>query len=358
MKIMAVNSSPRAGGQSKTGLMLNHLVQGMRAAGGEAEVFHLREKKVKNCLGCFTCWTKTPGRCVIKDDMTSELFPKFLESDLLVLATPLYHYGLNAAIKAFVERTLPALEPFFAKRAGRTVHPLRSKHPAVAVLSVAGFPEIPVFDQLSSHVNYLYQEGLVAEIYRPAAESMVTSMYRDAAEDIFKATEQAGRELVESMKVSPETMARITQPLGDSQSIAEIANLFWKTCIAEGVTPKEFDQKGMIPRPDSLETFMTIMSMGFNPQAAAGTRASVQFSFSGEVQGSCCFIIQDGSIEAASGDAEKPDLTIQTPFEVWMDIMTGKAGGQQMFMEQKYRAEGDLSLLLRMNELFGQSPDH
>lgn len=358
MKIMAVNSSPRASGQSKTELMLNYLVQGMRAAGGEAEVFHLREKKVKNCLGCFTCWTKTPGQCVIKDDMTSELFPKFLESDLLVLATPLYHYGLNAAIKTFVERTLPVLEPFFAKRAGRTVHPLRAKHPAVVVLSVAGFPEISVFDQLSSHMNYLYQQGLLAEIYRPAAESMASPMYKDTAKDILKATEQAGRELVESMKVSPETMARITQPLDDSQSIAKIANLFWKTCIADGVTPKEFEKKGMIPRPDSLETFMTIMSTGFNPQAAAETKASLQFSFSGQVEGSCCFIIQNGSIEVETGDGENPDLVIETPFEVWMDIMTGKADGQQMFMEQKYRAEGDLSLLLRMSELFGQSAGH
>jgi predicted lipid carrier protein YhbT len=37
-----------------------------------------------------------------------------------------------------------------------------------------------------------------------------------------------------------------------------------------------------------------------------------------------------------------------------MDIMTGKADGQQMFMEQKYTVDGDLNLLLRMNELFGK----
>ena len=55
------------------------------------------------------------------------------------------------------------------------------------------------------------------------------------------------------------------------------------------------------------------------------------------------------------GTAEKPDLTIETPFEVWMDIMTGKADGQQMFMEQKYRVNGDLSLLMRMNQFFGKS---
>lgn len=76
MKIIAINSSPRSGGQSKTELLLNHLVEGMRDAGAEVDIVNLREKKIKNCLGCFTCWTKTPGRCIQKDDMTTEIYPK------------------------------------------------------------------------------------------------------------------------------------------------------------------------------------------------------------------------------------------------------------------------------------------
>ena len=70
MKVLALNSSPRGGGQSKTEMMLTPLVEGMRDAGAEVEVANLREKKIKNCIGCFTCWTKTPGECVHKDDIT------------------------------------------------------------------------------------------------------------------------------------------------------------------------------------------------------------------------------------------------------------------------------------------------
>jgi multimeric flavodoxin WrbA len=58
------------GGQSKTEMMLNYLIEGMRDAGAEFEIVNLREKKVKNCIGCFTCWSKTPGECIHKDDMT------------------------------------------------------------------------------------------------------------------------------------------------------------------------------------------------------------------------------------------------------------------------------------------------
>ena len=57
--MLAINSSPRGDRQSKTALMLNHLVQGMRDAGAEVDVVNLRTKKIQNCIGCFTCWTKT-----------------------------------------------------------------------------------------------------------------------------------------------------------------------------------------------------------------------------------------------------------------------------------------------------------
>jgi multimeric flavodoxin WrbA len=357
MNVLAINSSPRGEGQSKTELMLNHLVNGMREAGAEVEVVELRKKKVNNCIGCFTCWTKTPGVCIHKDDMTNELYPKWLESDLVVYATPLYHFTVNATMKAFIERTLPVLQPFLNERDGRTSHPLRIEPPRAVFLSVAGFPERGVFDQLSSWVNFIFggNSMLVAEIYRASAESMTVSAFKDKTKDILDATTQAGREIVESMKISPAIMERITQDIiDDKEAFAKIANLMWKTCIAEGVTPVEFGEKGLTPRPDSIETFMLIMPMGFNAEAAGDTKATLEFNFTGETEGSCYFKIENGEIKAEMGEADNPDLAIEAPFEVWMDIMTGKADGQQMFMKQKYTVKGDLSLLLKMNTLFGR----
>ena len=53
-------------------------------------------------------------------------------------------------------------------------------------------------------------------------------------------------------------------------------------------------------------------------------------------------------------EADNSDLTIEAPFEVWTDIMTGKTDGRQMFMEKKYKVMGDLPLLLKMNTLLGR----
>ena len=61
-----------------------------------------------------------------------------------------------------------------------------------------------------------------------------------------------------------------------------------------------------------------------------------------------------GKSKRKEGVAPNPDFTVESPFEIWMDVITGKSDGQQLFMQQQYKASGDLSLLLRMRELFGR----
>ena len=111
----------------------------------------------------------------------------------------------------------------------------------------------------------------------------------------------------------------------------------------------------MIPCPDSLKTFMLLQCFGFNPEGAADTRAVLQFDFADRVEGTCHFTIAERTIKAEAGVAEKPDLTIKAPFDVWIDIMTGKTDGGQMLMEGKYKVEGDTDLLLNMDKFFGRS---
>ena len=348
MKILCLNSSPRIGGESQTELMLNLLVEGMQEAGADVEVVNLYEKKVNNCIGCLTCWTKTPGTCIHKDDMTKELFAKWLRSDFVVYATPLYHYTVNAEMKAFIERTLPVLEPFFEQRENRTVHPFRNTPPDAVVLSVAGFLELSVFDQLSSYVNLLFGQlgRLLAEIYRPSVEFL--HRVKDKKEEIYAAMNQAGRELVTSRRVRTETLNLIQQPIIDFETYAQIGNLFWKTCLSEKVTPKEFRENKMVPRPDSVESFMLLFPFGLNAEAAVGRRVILQFNFTENVTGSCCFIIENGNISSQGGSLENPDITIETPFDLWMDIITGKADGQEMYMNQRYKVDGDLALMIQL----------
>ncbi len=351
MKVLALNSGSRPDAESYTSRMLSKLVEGMREAGAEVEVIALREKKIRHCIGCFSCWTKTPGQCIHKDDMTGELFPKLLACDLAVFATPLYFHTINARMATFMERTLPAALPFFEEGAdGKTRHPMRHEMPASVLLSVCGFPEASEFDAMTEFFKKTRESdaGFVAVICRAGASLLDAPALVSKAKDVFDAMRSAGHELVHHRQVFPETLARITQPLGDAATFGKMSNIYWKTCIAEGVTPKEFDERKLIPRPQTLEDFLFVFPYGINVAAAGGKTIRLQFNFSGDVSGPCCFTVRKGRVEALSGVCDSPDLTIDAPFGLWMDILTRKADGQRMFMEKKYTVQGDLGLMMRL----------
>jgi hypothetical protein len=310
-------------------------------------MINLREKKINDCIGCFTCWTKTPGVCVHKDDMSLELFDKWMAADIVVYASPLYHFIVNAAMKRFIERTLPILEPWLIRKNVKegTTHPLRGRHPAAVFLSVAGFPDASVFDALSYWARALTSRGnnLVAEIYIPGAEAMIHH-WRKA--EILEAAVQAGREIVQDGCVSAGTMNVLRQPCDDPDLIASMSNISWQAMIDQGITPAEAKRKGMDPRPDSLAGFMAMLSFGFNPLKAAGKKGILQFEFTGENPAECYFDIDQKHCIAHAGRAEKADCAVSGPFEVWADIIQGKADGGQMLMEGKYKASGDFTLMM------------
>lgn len=99
MKVLALNGSPRRKGN--TDELLRAIVKGMETAGGEVEVVRLVELNIKGCIGCGGC-DKT-GHCVLEDDM-QQLYPKILEVKRIVLASPIYFYGITSQAKAFVDR--------------------------------------------------------------------------------------------------------------------------------------------------------------------------------------------------------------------------------------------------------------
>ena len=129
-----------------------------------------------------------------------------------------------------------------------------------------------------------------------------------------------------------------------------MGNVYWKTCIAEKVTPKEYERRKMVPRPQNLEDFMFIFPFGLNAKAAGDKKVLIQFNFTGKINESCIFKIEKGRVEAEPGTVPNPDITIDTDFDLWMDVITGKADGQKLFMEEKYKVRGDLGM---MTKLFG-----
>jgi multimeric flavodoxin WrbA len=84
----------------------------------------LRGMEIAPCIGCFNCWTKTPGECVF-DDEQRKIYSDMAKSDLVILITPVTFGGYSSELKKGLDRFIPVLLPFFKKYNGETHHATR-----------------------------------------------------------------------------------------------------------------------------------------------------------------------------------------------------------------------------------------
>jgi multimeric flavodoxin WrbA len=240
MHILALNSSPRGKETSKTELVLQKFLEGARRAGATADTLYLRDYRIRHCLGCFGCWFQTPGRCIQVDDMTGELYDRFLAADIAVLASPLYHYNLNARMKTFIERTLPMIKPTFVDHGAKTGHPLRVEHmPLIVALSVCAFPEQENFKALSLNLKMIFGQALIAEVYRHSSEFMAIPQLAPQVAEVLAAVAQAGDEVVRLGRVEAGTQAALSRDLAPREMIINAANDEFSQIEARQSLPSE-----------------------------------------------------------------------------------------------------------------------
>ena len=101
-KILIISSSPRKGGNSD--LLCDEFIRGASEAGHKTEKVFLRDKNIHYCIGCGVC--NSTAKCVQSDDM-EQILESMVEADVIVLATPVYFYTMDAQLKTLIDRTVP-----------------------------------------------------------------------------------------------------------------------------------------------------------------------------------------------------------------------------------------------------------
>ena len=130
MNILVINGSPK-GEKSNTYRLTRAFLEGITAreesSGNQIpkiETLEISKLNIKPCLGCFTCWNKTPGECCIHDDMRT-VIERLLWADLTVWSFPLYYFGLPGQLKNLIDRQLPMTLPFMNAETESGGHPSR-----------------------------------------------------------------------------------------------------------------------------------------------------------------------------------------------------------------------------------------
>lgn len=101
-KVLILSGSPRKGGNSD--LLCDEFMRGAKESGNLAEKINIVEKNIGYCRACYFC-RKNNGKCIIKDDMEN-ILQKMIDADVIVLASPVYFYSINAQLKAVIDRTV------------------------------------------------------------------------------------------------------------------------------------------------------------------------------------------------------------------------------------------------------------
>lgn len=136
MKVLILNGSLK--GDSSLALLEEVLVKELEERGWDVSSILLSEKKIANCMGCFGCWIKTPGQCVIKD-FGRQIPEMMINSELVISLSPVTFGGFSSEMKKAMDRIIPLMMPYFVKIDGEIHHQARyERYPSL--MNLGGMP--------------------------------------------------------------------------------------------------------------------------------------------------------------------------------------------------------------------------
>ncbi|MCF2138460.1 MAG: flavodoxin family protein [Candidatus Lokiarchaeota archaeon] len=187
MKVLLLNGSTlKEHSQQK---FFDFLVEYLNSLPIDLQIIHLKDKKIAYCNGCFYCWVKTPGKCIIKDD-SEEIAKKIIQSDLLIYFTPITFGGYSSLLKRALDRQICLISPFFTKIKGEVHHKKRyNKYPSLLGI---GYQKQTTNPQMSG--NDLVEQQIFSKLlkrnsinfYSPITQAHIYEMGTDKNEFMNK----------------------------------------------------------------------------------------------------------------------------------------------------------------------------
>lgn len=231
MKVLILNGSPKVG-RSNTLNITKAFVSGF-PSDTEVELVDIYKSDIKPCLGCFSCWSKTPGECVIKDDM-QEIYKKIEASDVIIESFPLYFFGMPSGVKAMTDRCLPFMLPYMGNIASGSAsfHELSNEamhEKRLVVISTCGYVETaPMFPALLKQYDLICGEGGYTPIICPEGELFIAEKAKRQREGYLSDIKNAGAEFSQNLSLSDETMKKISVPMLSPKGFEAITLAHWQ----------------------------------------------------------------------------------------------------------------------------------
>lgn len=379
MKVLALNGSPRMKASS-TQHMLVPFLKGMEEAGAETEILQLRRLNLKQCIGCFSCWLRTPGKCIHNDGMNDILASKFCAADLVVFGTPLYHFTMSGLMKTFIDRTLPKYQPWLVedpKFSHLSSHPIRFDGPKkMFLVSGCGFPEFEHYDSLVRYFkHYARAESIeyLGEILRPQAELLSVKGFENDLEEFTDNLTEAGKALIAQGSIPADLQDELRKPFFElkQEQFREFSDAYWQARLDRNKVGEEERHVAPLPakaindveaEPASeagedvrIDSLLRQMADMYNAAIFPTLRCCIQFHFTDALADETADwfleIIED-HCQPHMGRTPFPTLSISTTKALWQDIGQGRVNPERAFEDGEYEVDDTGGLLQHMTRLF------
>ncbi len=344
MNILVINGSPK-GERSNTYQLTKAFLAGMRESGESIELQELTvsQLNIRPCLGCFSCWSKTPGQCCIADDMR-QVIEKQLWADVTVWSFPLYYFSVPGPMKNLIDRQLPMSLPFMTEDGGETgsgSHPARydTSGKRTVVISTCGFYTAKGnYDGVCSLFNHMCGKNNYTALFCGQGELFRVPDLKKRTDEYLKYVHQAGREYMAG-GISAETQERLGQLLFPRKVFEAMADASWGL------------NKETSTRESDVLIFTRQMAALYKKESWPGHDLVLEMVYTDKNERYQIVLGRDGSQTLTDGFLTAT-TTIKTPVTVWRAIAAGELSGSEAMMRHQYRVDGDLDLLINWDKYF------
>lgn len=225
MKILVLNGSPKE--KSNTMMLTTAFLNGLNEENvHEIKTVSVKEKNIKFCRGCLSCWFRQDGHCVIQDDM-NELLDEMTASDMIVWSFPLYYHGIPAPLKAVIDRTNPFLKIDMNMDDNKVVHDkvvdLAAKKNVI--ITGCGFPYYPDnFAPLRLQMENIFGSPTMICVYETTLLTIPVPTLEPLKNNLLTSFTEAGREFSKAGCISDATLQILEKPMLPNEMYINMIN--------------------------------------------------------------------------------------------------------------------------------------
>ena len=310
-----------------------------------AEIVDVSKTDVQACLGCYACWNKTPGKCVLRDGMRG-ILPKIVAADVIIWSFPLYYFSIPGGLKNLIDRQLPLNLPFMADGNDSGGHPSRYDltKQRYAVISTCGFWTAKdnygaveaMFDRYYGAENY-------ATIFCGQGELFRVPELKKRTDTYLETVRRAGAEFAAG-GIHKETKEELSEPLYPRAVFETMADASWNVANSQ-----VHDGDGETVRDDDSLIFTRQMAALYVPD---GAERVLEFHYT-DIEKSYQILLNAQGAEVVTDGFRTYTTKIETPLSVWRSISRGEVSGQDALFQKLYSVSGDFRLMLKWETLFG-----